>query len=530
MRFAVALLLAGVLLVPATPMNDPEHHEPVNVLTQHNNNARTGANLNETTLNTSNVNAAQFGKLYERQVDGQMYAQPLYVSGLLMPDGIRHNVVLIATMHDTVYLFDADNPLLAEPLWARSVGNSIALPDDNIGPPGYRDIIVEVGVVSTPVIDPASNVVYVVAALHEEDGYHHRLFALDLMTGADSMPSVEIAAEVGGTGEGTEDGVIRFQSNRHLQRSGLLLAEGRLFIAFASYGDMEPYHGWLMAYDPRTLNQLSVFCTTPNQGEGGVWQAGWGPASDERGSIYFVTGNGDFEPGKMSFGDAAVRLDTELRLEDYFAPYNQQQLQDEDLDLGSTGIMLVPGTRLLVLGGKEGKIYILDADRMGHWNRQDDSQIVQSFQAADGHIHGGFVYWSGTKGDMIYVWSEADHLKAFRLRSGRLETIPASVSQDAAPDGMPGAMLSLSAAGGRVGTGIVWATHPFIGDANHDTRHGILRAFDASDLSHELWNSMQMEERDDLGNFAKFNSVTVAAGKVFAPTFSNKLVVYGLLP
>jgi hypothetical protein len=499
------------------------------VLTQHNDAGRTGANRAETRLTPANVNQHSFGKLFARDVDGQVYAQVLYVPGLDLPDGTTHNVIIVATMHNSVYLYDADDPFQQEPLWMARLGQSIELPDDNIGPPGYADIRVEVGIVSTPAIDLDSGTVYVVAASHDDAGYYHHIHALDLRSGQPRLQPVLVAASVPGNGDGNQDDTVVFRSNRQLQRAGLLLSRGYLYICFASYGDMQPYHGWVMSYRAADLQQMGVFNTTPNGQEGGIWQAGWGAAADEDGNIYVVTGNAEFEEEESNFGDTVLKLrGGDLALLDFFTPYNYQELSDRDDDLGSTGVMLVPGTNLSINGGKEGKFYVLDRSQLGHVStRGSDDQIVQTIKAADGHIHGGPVYWSGRSGAFVYVWGENDYLKAYAMVNGRLSDLPVARSPERAPDGMPGGMISLSANGDA--DGIVWATHPAQGDANHFTRPGMVRAFDATNVSRELWNSRMVPDRDDVGTFAKFNAPTIANGKVYVPNFSGQIVVYGLL-
>ena len=248
--------------------------------------------------------------------------------------------------------------------------------------------------------------------------------------------------------------------------------------------------------------------------------------------MYVATGNGDWDASsrEANYGDSYLKLSPTLAVDDWFTPWNQADLLD-DQDLGSTGLMLIPGPPLLVSGDKQGTLYLLRQDAMGHYNRHGDTQIVQRFQATKGPIHGGTVFWDGPSGGQVYVWSSNDGLKAFSLSSGIFQTTPASQSTvTIPPNGFPGGMLSLSANGRVAGSGIVWALCPYSGDASTGTAAGILRAFDASDVSKELWNSTQDAARDDVGTFAKFNTPTIANGKVYVPTFSGYLAVYGLLP
>jgi hypothetical protein len=323
-----------------------------------------------------------------------------------------------------------------------------------------------------------------------------------------------------------------------------LLANGLVYLAFGSYADTNPFHGWLLAYNALTLAQEGVFLSTPNpvrgdRYQGSIWQSGQGPAADSEGNIYVATGNGnwDLSTGGLDYGDSVVKLRPALSVADWFTPFNQSALDAQDLDLGSTGPLLLPGTHLLLQGDKSGMLYLLDANNLGHWQAGSDSQIVQSFHASIGHIHGSPVCWTGPRGTWCYVWGEQDFLKAFALVNGTFQVranssgyaVPVSQSAMMTSPGMPGGVLSLSANGAAPGTGILWVTMPIIGNANVQTVPGIVRAFDASDLSHELWDSEMNESRDSLGALAKFAPPTIANGKAYVPTFSGFLAVYGLL-
>jgi hypothetical protein len=509
------------------------------VLTQHNDNSRTGANLNETILNTSNVNVNQFGKLFSRFVDGQVYAQPLYVPGVTVGQAL-HNVVYVATMKNSVYAFDADDPAASTPLWEVNLGPAVPVAD--VGE--LADIDEVVGITSTPVIDSASGTLYCVAKTKEGESYVQRLHALDITSGQETLGGpVVIDASVPGIGDDSVLGSIRFNPLRHLNRPALLLSNGYLYVAFGSHGDNRPFHGWVMSYDAATLQNVASFNVTALGWGGGIWSSGQGLASDESGSIYFMTGNGTFtmNVGGPNCSSCFMKLSTPtLALLDWFAPYNQLDLNLNNFDLNSSGPMLLPGFTRLVGGGKEGILYVLDRDRMGHFRAGSNSQIVQSVQITFGaHLHGSPVYWeSPVHGPLLYVWYEESHLQAFRMVNGAFEPnidpntgllVPATTSTMAVPPGMPGGVLSISANGSAAGSGIVWATVPYNGDAQPATVPGIFRAFDASDLSVELWNSRQNAARDDVGNFAKFTPPTIANGKVYLATFSNQLLVYGLL-
>jgi hypothetical protein len=533
--------------------------DPVAVLTQHNDNSRSGANLNEVILNTSNVNQGQFGMLFKRPVDGQIYAQPLYLSNVAIPNQGSHNVVYVATMHNSVYAFDSDDPAMIDPLWHTNLGPSIPLPDTNIGPvdqhghSAYHDIAVEVGIMSTPVISPAHNAIYVVAATKRGATYAHQLHALDLTTGKELFGGpVQIAGSVAGTGAGSSNGRVTFTSHLQIQRASLLLANDAIYIAFAAYGDRDPYHGWLFGYSASTLKQFAIYNTTPNGSEGGIWQGGQGPSADSQDQIYFLTGNGTVTPDGKELGSSFVKLrPNNLTVLDWFTPHNAALLNAKDADVGSSGALLIPGTNLLIGGGKESKFYLMQRDHMGHFNPNNDNQIVQSFYVhtpddpkdplphdpnKTHHIHGGPVYWNGPEGPHIYVWPENDFLKAYLLTNGRLQTTPVSQCTTTAPDnvpggssGMPGGILSISANGSAASSGILWASHPYSQNANQAVVDGILHAYDASDLTIELWNSEQNHARDGIGRFAKFCPPTIANGKVYMASFSGFLAVYGLL-
>jgi hypothetical protein len=514
------------------------------VVTQRNNNSRTASYLTETLLNTRDVNQNTFGKLFTRTVDGQIYAQPLYLSNVNLPGKGVHNVVFVATMHNTMYAFDADDPNADAPLWSVNLGPSIKLPDPKIGPTGYKDIAIEVGIIGTPVIDKASNTLYVVTMTKEGNTYSHVLYALDLTTGVEKG-AVTITGSVPGTGDGSRKGVVNFNNTTEVQRAGLLLSKGKVYIAFGAFGDNPPYHGWIFSYDATTLQQQGIYNASPDGEGAGIWQSGNGLTADADGNIYFSTGNGDLSPDDPNGGalsDSVVKLSPDLKLLDWFAPYNSDELSAIDADLGSAGELLIPGTNLLLGGGKEGKLYLLDKNNLGHFNPGADTQIVQSWQAtgvpvngADAPvgahtIHDSPVYWNGPNGPEVYIWGENDWLKAYRFdpNTNTFDTNPIVTSAAPSSFGFPGSILSLSADGGKAGTGIIWATSPFDRDANHFTVTGVIRAFDATTMQ-EIWNSKQNADRDDVGNFAKFNPLTIANGKVYAPTFSNNLAVYGLL-
>jgi len=525
---AAHILSALVALLPGAV------RAQVNVLTQHNDNARTGVNLRETALNTHTVRAATFGKLFERKVDGQIYAQPLIATGLAFPGGRKRNVVFCETEHNSVYAFDADDAKASAPLWHVNLGPS--MPYTDIYKTQWTDMNQEIGITSTPVIDLRLGAIFVEAKTKENGKYYHRLHALDLKTGREKPGSpATITATVPGTGRDAVNGKVTFDALHQLQRPGLLLLNGVVYLAFGAHADVQPFHGWLLGYDAATLKQVSVFNTTPNGSEGSFWQAGQGLLADAGGNIYGSTGNGDLDAfsGGKNYGNCLLKLTPTphgLKVADWFAPFNWADLNAGDTDLGSCGPTLVPGMDLVVFGSKEGVVYVTKRSALGRKGGSDDSQIVQNFPGGNGHVHGSTVVWNTPQNErMLYVWTENDVLRAFKMAGGKFQTSPAALGPTRLPYGMPGGFLSVSSDGNKPGTGIVWASHPYDANANWVTVPGILQAFDATDISKEIWSSKRNAARDDVGTFAKFCCPTVANGKVYMATFSQKLVVYGLL-
>lgn len=505
------------------------------VTTQRYDNARTGQTLSETTLDVSNVNADRFGKLFTRKVDDQVYAQPLYMPNVRLPNGETHNVLYIATVNNTVYAFDADDPETEAPLWTVNLTPADARPvkatdvGQNCVP--YRDFSDNIGIVGSPVIDAESGTMFLVSRAKTASGFVQRLHALDIASGAERADSpVEIVGRTPGSGSGATDGILTFDPAIHNQRAALLLANGAVYIAWASHCDTGPYHGWLMAYDASTLEQRFARTVTPDGHAGGIWQSNSGPSADEDGNLYLSTGNGTASghTGGRDFGSAFLKLSPSGEVLDWFIPHNFAALNEVDLDLGTTGVLVVPDTNLLIGGAKESKLYVFDRDAMGGFNAENDSQIFQLVEeAVSGGLFGTPTYWAGPGGPHVYVWGGYDVGKMYALREAGLE--PKPVSATTAMSDIPGGSLTVSADGARAGTGIVWAVTAEE-NANHQTVPGVLRAYDATDLSRELWNSKQNVARDGLGLLAKFNTPIVANGKVYVPTFSKEIAVYGLLP
>ena len=502
---------------------------PGAVLTQHNDAARSGANLSETLLNTNNVNPVQFGKLFSRVVDGCLYAQPLYVPNVTIPQQGVHNVLYLATEHNSVYAYDADDPAAITPLWRVNLGASV--PSTDISPT-YNDLTPEIGITGTPVIDPSTGTLYVVAKTREDGGYHQRLHALDITTGSESFNGpAEISATFAGSGDGNVEGNIGFDPLKQLNRPGLLLQNGIVYVAFGSHGDADPYHGWVMGYQAATLQQVAVYNTTPDGGRGAIWMSGQGISGDSV-NVYVTTGNGtcdaDVDCGR-NLGESFIKLTAALTPADWFTPGNRGEMDQEDLDVGSGGLLLIPGTSFATAAGKDGILRLVDTNAMGRFNA-DMNQDVQEFKATANKLLGAPIFWAGVNNDaLIYLWGDGDSLKSFRLANGQFWTTPASQSSIQTPAGTSNsAPLSLSANGSEAGSGIVWAACPDGGDANLGMVQGILRAFDASDLSIELWDSRMDPTHDDAGLFAKFCPPTVANGKVYLASFSGQLNVYGL--
>lgn len=500
----------------------------VNVTTYHNDTFRTGQNTQEVLLTSANVNTNQFGKLFSAPVDGDVYAQPLYVSALNIPGNGPHNVVFAATEEDTVFAFDADSGSL---LWQQSMIDTAhgaapgAVPVD-MTPTGdlpCGNIVPHVGITSTPVIDLGSNTMYVEAKSKENGTFVHRLHALDLATGNEKFPGPVV---IDGSSQG-----VSFDALHHMNRPGLLLMGGNIYITYASHCDIPPYHGWVFVYSTADFGLVGIFITTPNPnvprppdavpGAGGFWNSGAGPAGDGV-NVFAATGNGDFD-NQTDFGDSILRLTLGggLALTDWFTPFNQDTLNEQDLDLGSGGVLLLPDqsgphVHELVLGAKEGRIYVVDRDQMTSDNLHycpncGFDNIVQ--ELPPNTVGGGMwsmpAYWNNS----VYFWGVGDTLKAFSLSNGQLSF--SGNSTDTYP--YPGATPSISSNGGS--NGIVWS----IKNANP----AVVRAHDAGSLT-LLYSSDQNPGRDNPGPALNFTVPTVANAKVYVGT-TGQLAGYGLL-
>lgn len=469
-------------------------------------------------------------------MDATFYAQPLYLGNVASKPSKRTvNVVYVATMHNTVYAFDADDPAAAAPLWSVNLGT----------PDTVQGWLNGLGILGTPVIVRSLQVMYVVAATRENGHRAYRLHALDILTGKERFHKpVLIGGQVPGKASDGVNRVVSFHPDQEVQRAGLAVSGHSVYVAFAADRDIGKYHGWVFGFDMRTLRQTAIFNVTPNGAAAGIWQSGRAPAIGEDGSLYFETGNGDFD-GVTNFGETVLKLRPDasgaLRLTDWFTPDDWKTLNDHDYDLSSSGPALIPGTSLMIVAGKTGVVYLMDTASLGHV-QAGNTQIVQQFQATTGCAQPltfencaqimGQVFWSAAAIPTLYIWGVHDRLRAFQFVNGRFNTEPVSVGTMQAY--YPGGVLAHSSWLGTPGTGIVWAITCEKPDklfyfGPGFTGPGTLRAFDAADLTRELWNSNQNASRDALGVFASFTPPLIAHGKVYAPSFSNQLVVYGLL-
>jgi hypothetical protein len=488
-------------------------------------------------------------------VPGEIYAQPLYFPGLDFGSKGSHNAVFVGTLGNDVYAFDADYPSASAPLW-----------HVNLGPPVFncfvsdqcashciqgcncRDMVPATGITATPVIDPDTLTLYVVAKNMGSDGKaHYRVHALDARTGAEKFGGpTEISADVPGTGSGSQGGILSFDAKYQLNRPGLLLSKGVLYAAFGAHCDIGPYHGWVIGYDASTLARRNAYATTPNGWAAGIWQSGNGLAADDDGNIYFTTGNGSCDSGGTgtcahdNFGDSIVRLTPSGTgfTQRVFTPPNEGCLTCADLDLSSAGVTLLRDPDRVVGAGKEGVLYALEPSTMTP--TQTPFKITSTGTCPvfgcvgiDHHVHGSPVSWTPLDGSgtLVYFMPEEEKLKAYRVTSGTFGTTPVGTSAMTAPPGMPGGTMSLSTALGGVESAIVWVNLPLHDNANQAIVPGVLRAFNAMPDSHgtlqELWNSAA-HAGDDSGLYAKFVAPTVIQGQVFMASFSGALNVYGV--
>lgn len=535
--------LLGAVVVAGLSLPSPGTAQ-VNVLTYHNDLGRTGANLNETILTPSNVNQNTFGKLFTYNVDGYVFAQPLYVSGLSIPGQGTHNVVFIATAHNSVYCVDADSNTGANGgiLWQVNLGPSAPCPVTGFR---FQAIVPEVGITGTPVIDLVSQTLYVDAFTVDGGGnYSHVIHALNLVDGSEkSFSPVVVNVSIPGTGTGSANGVLPFQAVQELQRAALTLAGGVLYVTYAGYTDTtatDPFHGWIIGFDPSNLQILPnrIFNSTPNgttgqfgpaAGEGGIWMGGGGLAVDGGTNVYFSTGDGNFNApsGGTEYGNSIVKLATAngLSVADYFTSYNEEFFRTNDLDVGSGGVMLLPDQpgpypHLMIGAGKPQRAYLLNRDQMTtdnqHFNAGGSSDNIVQTMPLGGGAFDTPAYYNG----QIYYVASKDAIRAYIVSNGTLiPDQPGTFGSRIFP--FPGATPSISANGAT--NGIAWA----IQNGSTSTSPAVLVAFNATNLSTEIYNSDQAGVRDQLTNGVKFVVPTIANGKVFAGG-RYALAVFGL--
>jgi hypothetical protein len=517
--FTVLALLAVPLLARTQP--------PPQAVLQRGYDANvSGANLSEATLNASNISPGTFGLLFKLPVDANVYAQPLYAPNVVIPGLGAHNVLYVATMNDSIYAFDAD--VGGAPLWSVNLASFLSTSpvlwaNYNFAPistPG------NLGILSTPVIDPAANVMYVVACTLENSTMAYRLHAIDITNGSEPYgPGVLISGNYGGA---------TFDPRYLTQRVSLVLAGNQVVVGFGAMQSEggQTYSGWVMAYDKTTLQQSGIFAAVPAQIGGGIWQSGRPPAVDGAGYVYVFVGNAhgiNGYDGVNNFSESALKLDPSrgLALVDWFTPGNWSYLDEHDKDLSSSGPLLIPGTTLLAGGGKVGTLYLLNTNNLGKFVA-NNSQIVQKENiTAGGEITSGPVYWSRSAangGPLMYNWGIGDVLKTFPFGGGLFATSPSAIGSSSGVD--PGAVLSLSANADQHGSGLVWATTKI-----PNSKTGVLHAYDAENVANELWNSAMNSTRDGYGNFANYVPPLIANSKVYVSAFfPGNVAVYGLLP
>ena len=513
----------------------------VNVLTYHNDNGRLGANLNETQLTPANVNAANFGKLFSYAVDGYVYAQPLYVSALSIPGQGTHNVVFVATEHNSVYALDADSNSSTNGglLWHVNLGPSASTPSSGLP---FRAIVPEVGITGTPAIDLSSQSLYVDAFTQNGKTFTHSIHALNILNGSEQPFSpVVVSVSIAGTGTGSTNKMLSFQAVQELQRSALTLANGILYVAYAGYTDTsqtDPFHGWIIGFNASNLQLMPnyVFNSTPNgtkaqfgptAGEGGIWMGGGGLAVDGNNNLFFATGDGNFNAFPNThgteYGDSLIKLSTSggLSVADYFAPYSESYYSTNDEDVGSGGVIVLPDQpgpypHLMIGAGKPQQAYLINRDMMTtdgqHINtKSEHDNIVQEMPLGNGSYDTPAYF-----DEQIYYVAMKDVIRRYSLSNGMLiADLPGSFGSRTF--GFPGATPSISANGAD--NGIVWVVQ--------NANPAVLVAYDATVVTSELYNSTEAGTRDQLTGGVKFAVPTVANGKVYVGS-QRALSVFGL--
>lgn len=517
--YCVALELAAAVAAPAQ------------VTTSQYDNARTGANLHETILTPQNVNSKTFGKLGAFKVDGAVYAQPLFLPSVEIPGKGTHDVLYIATEHDSVYAFDAYRPG-NPPLWqvsfldlARGV---TTVSEDDAQCPFIRP---EIGITSTPVIDLPTGTLYVLARTRikhraSDNEYFQRLHALAITTGVEKFGGPKlISASVPGKGAGSRNGQVAFDPLKENPRAALSLTNHVLYLVWASSCDVDPYHGWVMAYDAQTLAQRSILNVTPDGSEAGIWLSDTGPAADADGNLYLPTGNGTFDVahGGRDYGDSVLKLALDgsaLTIRDYFTPHDEERISEADSDVGSSGPLLLPDQpgphrHLLLQPTKDSTIYVMDRDHMGNFNPSGDALVGMIKMPGGGY--GAMAYWNGH----VFFAASDDYLRDYAIHNGRLSSNSASNMKFA----NPGATPSVSANGKK--NAIVWAVSTKTWN-EPDAKPAVLYAFDATNLGAPIYISEQNSHRDRAALATRFVFPLVVNGRVYFAA-RGEVEVYGLL-
>jgi hypothetical protein len=538
---------------PPPPLAPNPNKQHVSVVMQHNDNTRAGLNNHETALTVANVNSTHFGKLFSLQVDDQVFAQPLVVGNLAMDSG-KHNVVFIATVNNSLYAYDGDDSTL---YWKKNYTSPGMRPPNNTDMTSgwchpYGNFTGNIGIVGTPVIDTASQTIYFVTRSTDGNKFVQYLHAVNILNGNDKPGSpVVIAAGVPGSGDGNINNRVYFDPKRNNQRQGLALVNGVVYIAYSSHCDLNPYHGWILGYDANTLQQKIVFNDTPDGEGGGIWQSGMGIVADAQGYLYVTTGNGTVGQGDLftptnngtsepnpnpnpsdlrNRSESSLKLlpsGSTLQIVSFFTPTSYFNMNAYDQDYGVMGSLLIPNSTYYFTGAKEGHLYLVNKDNMGGYSATTNA-VQQAINLNNTSLHCQPAYYKGSSKEYVYVWSEKDYLRAFSFnRTSNTFDNNQIVSTISGAPGNSGAILSVSSNGTIDGSGIVWAAYAYSGDALDSKGPGILRAFDANNITKELWNSNQTPN-DQPGYYAKFASPTIANGHVYLATFSNQVMVYGL--
>ncbi len=548
--------VAGTHVVVATSVANPAQTgvavaavtDLAGVYTYHSDAARTGQNLHEYALTPATVGGGTFGKRWACAVDGEVYAQPLYAANLAIGGGV-HNVVFIATQHDSVYAFDADNPACVTYWHVSFLGTGVtSIPESDTG---CTDILVEYGVTGTPVIDPANQTIYLIANTKENGAHFQRLHALSLATGAEqaNSPKAIQASLTNGSGQ-----TVSFNALVQNQRSGLALGAGGIYAAWASHCDQGSYWGWLMRYDESSLQQTAFFNTTPNGSEGGVWMAGGAPAIDSAGSVYVSTGNGTFDDVQSvvppqspanDFGMSFLRMDpASLVVQDFYAPSQEAMWSNQDLDISSAGILVLPDgagpaahPNVLVGSDKQAHLWLIDRAAMSQFSPTTNNTVqMLTLPYANGCspyscVFATPAYYGGNH--TVYVGISSGPLLALPLVNGQFGATPQAVamtsSVSAESYGYPSPTPMISASPG--GSAVVWVLDTNSNgtpNSNGTSGPAILRAYDASNLATTLYSSSK-SAADAAGNAVKFTVPVVANGHVYVAG-GGKLTVYGLAP